>query len=364
MRSVSRWCTLGLFAFVVALIAQNPAKLAAQPKIEPDKVQIRTSDGLDLYAYWFTGEKASDVIVMMPAPGSKVNDTWMDLARSAAEKKFAVLLFDWRGCGMNAGTGRIFNNKEIFYREFYNRGTPADAADKGLTYAKLPNKDFILNDLCGARFFLEKKNDEKSCNVNRVWFVTEKESCNLAMAFVAAEFYRNSFYADNVVGVLGMGGAKAKQQLAGIDYAGAIFLSYARHATAGNIFNTAPRANKKDLDRHLTDNMAIVSITNKAEKTQPGSAFIHTFVKPDEKVMKDKFKYIKEFEDKGAMKVRTGIDLIDEKDSLGVKEYVLKALEEIRKVQAAGKTNDDRNVKAVSSPPRFNLGKPQIETLQ
>ena len=77
---------------------------------------------------------------MFPAPGNKVTDAWIGLAKELSEKNFSVLLFDWRGCGMNAADTaghRILADKNLFWQETYNQRLlkPQRAyEDKGLDY--------------------------------------------------------------------------------------------------------------------------------------------------------------------------------------------------------------------------------------
>ena len=110
--------------------------------------------------------------MMFPAPGNKVNDAWIGLAKALSEKNFSVLLFDWRGCGMNAADtagARIFANNMEFWTELYNRqllkGLQRPVEDKGLDFKTITVKsdslyryrDFMLNDLLAARFYLDAK---------------------------------------------------------------------------------------------------------------------------------------------------------------------------------------------------------------
>src|SRR5688572_16374889 len=75
--------------------AEDPLKKDAKEKT----VGISTSDGLSLNAYWYQGTAADknppDAVLMFPAPGNKVNDQWIGLAKALSEKNFSVLLFDW-----------------------------------------------------------------------------------------------------------------------------------------------------------------------------------------------------------------------------------------------------------------------------
>ena len=227
MFSLSRSLPAALVVAGLAIFAVSPATVRAQAKKDPkkdppaakpeekknpapktdgkddgDSVAFATSDGLSLKGYWFQGvgieKRRPDAVMMFPAPGSKVTDAWIDLAKALSKKNFSVLLFDWRGCGMNgpdAGS-RIFENTEAFWRDPFNavlKGRQQSIEDKGLDYnylkvaskANLVYRDFLINDLMGARFYLDRMSDNTRCNTNRVWIVSEKDGAAMGMAFMA-----------------------------------------------------------------------------------------------------------------------------------------------------------------------------------
>ena len=145
MTSLLRGLLAGLLAIGLIVLGSGPAELAAQDKkvmtkeekekadkalkdeLRDKSVGIATSDGLTLNGYWFQGgaieKQRPDAVLMFPAPGNKVNDAWIGLANDLSKKNFSVLLFDWRGCGMNAADtagSRIFEDKGKFWKEMYN----------------------------------------------------------------------------------------------------------------------------------------------------------------------------------------------------------------------------------------------------
>src|SRR5262245_5449715 len=242
---------------------KDPKKDAAVvvPKKEPKKddarersVSFATSDGLALNGYWFQGsaieKQRPDAVLMFPAPGNKISDAWIDLARDLSTKNFSVLLFDWRGCGLNgpeAGS-RIFESTERFWAESYNnrmlKSRRQYIEDKGLDYKDLVGRvdgnmryrDWFFNDLTGARFFLDKQNDNGKCNTNRVWVISEKEGAHLGLAFIATEFWRNTIYqsAKTVFDI------ERQVRSAGKDYAGMMALSYSpSNGTASKVIRNA-----------------------------------------------------------------------------------------------------------------------------
>jgi len=234
MKALLRGLCGGLLLVGLAVLGAAPGGLSAQdkkdpktdPKVDPKKapaavvpelrdksVGFTTSDGLNLQGYWFQGaaldKQRPDAVMMFPAPGNKVTDTWIILANELSKNNFSVLLFDWRGCGMNApdtAGSRILENKVRFWNEPYNKqlltGSQRLIEDKGLDYKTIVGKnqgtyryrDFLANDLLAARFYLDKQNDNGKCNTNRVWIVTEKDGAQLGLGFIATEFSRNSLY--------------------------------------------------------------------------------------------------------------------------------------------------------------------------
>jgi hypothetical protein len=399
MLALYRGVLAGMLIFGMAVLCGSPADVGAQDtkkdakgnnKDKDDlgtkKVGIATSDGLSLNGYWFQGvgvaKQRPDAVIMMPAPGNKINDSWISLAKGLSEKNFSVLLFDWRGCGLNSVEGagpRIFADKDLFWKEFYNgkllMGAKATLEDKGLDWRKYlatrgdSNRNYyrdfmLMNDLLAARFFLDKQNDSGQCNTNRVWIVSEKDGAHVGMAFIAAEFQRNSLYDPK----RNLFDRNEQFKAAGKDYAGIMAMSYSGAGTVANLTanmisrNALPSVGATDLVReaktHLEDRLAMVLMYNKKESARNSQALIRSVGVPtsSEEDMKKKFKYLKEFDIKIAGTI-SGIGLIDQKDSFGAKDYVVKAMVEVSKVQNFGKEPNDREAAKMAAPPRFEIEK-------
>ena len=121
MLSLSRGLLSWLLVVGLAAMGAVPAKIDAEDKKAAKKPAdnsddlkdhvdgFSTSDGLSLSGYWFQGvtlqKQRPDAVIMIPAPGKKINDSWVTLARALSKKNFSVLLFDWRGCGLNGPAG-------------------------------------------------------------------------------------------------------------------------------------------------------------------------------------------------------------------------------------------------------------------
>jgi len=352
------------------------AKKDDKKDLKPDdgdkSVAFGTSDGLSLKGYWFQGQglekQRPDAVMMFPAPGSKVTDAWIDLAKQLSSKNFSVLLFDWRGCGMNGpdAGARIFDNNQAFWGETFNlkllNGRKKAIEDKGLDYKYISGRnegslwysDFMLNDLTGARFYLDRMNDNQKCNTNRVWIVSEKEGAQLGLAFIATEFHRNTVYSPKPTPGQGI-----QVRPAGKDYVGLVALSYASgNRTARTIFSNALPSTiggiMKDARDHLESRLATDLVYSKKE----GSAYSKSLINQlgasgTEDQMKKNFKYLREIDVKD--KPITGIGMIDSMDSFSVRKTIVDDMVGISKAQPFGKDSTDREANKMLTIPRFQV---------
>jgi len=400
MTTLLRGLLAGLLVIGLAALGAAPGGLTAQDKTkkEPPKtappvvkkaddkardelreksVGFGTSDGLSLNGYWFQGaaldKQRPDAVMMFPAPGNKVNDAWIGLANDLSKKNFSVLVFDWRGAGMNApdtAGSRIFEDKLKFWNELYNKQllmrSRATVEDKGLDYKTLVLKsegihryrDFMLNDLLAARFYLDKQNDNGKCNTNRVWIVTEKEGSQLSLGFIASEFLRSSIHEPkgNLLDV------RRQFKPAGKDYVGLTVLSPGsgpNSATANavfrNSFSIMNDQTQREARDHLEHRLSMVLEFGKKE-TASGSkaALSQVGAGGSEEDLRKNFKYLRERDNSKQAKAVTGIDLIDPMDSFGAKEDIVKVMVEVaRDKQNFGKDATDREANKMVVVPRF-----------
>jgi hypothetical protein len=398
MRSVLRGLAGGLLALGIAALTPGPGKLAAQAKKDPapakkdpapvkkpdDKarddakektVGITTSDGLSLNAYWYQGnaleKNPPDAVLMFPAPGNKVTDSWIALAKALSEKNFSVLLFDWRGCGMNAADSagpRILENKDAFWREVYNSKLlkpQRTYEDRGLDFTKIIGKsegnyryrDFLFNDLLAARFYLDKQNDNKKCNSGRIWIVTEKDGGPMALAFIASEFLRNSMYNPKVQ----FGELVNQVRVAGKDFVGVTVLSYGSGPSSGlasAVFNNAKRQlggpQLRDADDYLEHRLAMIMVYGKKEgKENSRSAFSQVKAGGDDETLKKNYKYLREIDNSKLAGAVSGIGLIDPMDSFGAKSNIQEAMVGVSKALPTNKETLERDANKMTVYPRF-----------
>lgn len=394
MRSLFRGLAGALLILGLAALTTSPAELAAQAKKDtkdpkapaktdapkpPDPTKdktigITTSDGLSLNAYWFQGQAVDksppDAVMMFPAPGEKVNDAWIGLAKALSEKNFSVLLFDWRGCGMNAAATagqRIFADKDVFWRETYNRdllrGSQRTIEDKGLDWSRLKSatnnrlwySDFMFNDLLAARFYLDRQNDNGKCNSGRIWIVTDKTGGQAGLAFIASEFARNSMYDPKP----NVGTTTFQFRSGGKDFVGMTVLSFASgNSSANAIFRNSMAQLTGTLTReapdHLEHRLAMVMLFGKKEGPSASrSAFSLVGAGGDEDALKKNFKYLREIDNSKQAKPISGIDLIDPMDSFGVQKTIVDSMVGVSKALPTNKDRIERDANKMASTPRF-----------
>jgi len=393
MRSLSRSLPAALVVAGLAILATSPASVRAQAKKDPkkdppaakpeekknpapaaggkddgDSAAFATSDGLSLKGYWFQGvgleKQRPDAVMMFPAPGSKITDAWIDLAKTLSKKNFSVLLFDWRGCGMNGpdAGARIFESTEAFWRDPYSailKDRKGSIEDKGLDYNYLKSasrnnlayRDFLLNDLAGARFYLDRMNDNGKCNTNRVWVVSEKDGAALGLAFIAYEFHRNSIFAPVVTP-----GVAVPYKSAGKDYAGLVALSYSgTNTTASAVYRNALVTAPKEARDHLETRLATILLYSKKEGVSPSKDLIGRLgvSSSDERKMKDNFKYLREIDTKD--KPISGIGMLDTMDSFKLKDVIVDTMVGVSKAQPFGRDATDRQANKMTIVPRFQV---------
>jgi hypothetical protein len=372
--------------------SKEPAKtpvpgktVAGTDDVRDKSVGFGTSDGLALNGYFFQGvgidKQRPDAVMMFPAPGGKVTDAWISLAQDLSKKNFSVLLFDWRGAGKNApetAGSRIIEDKEKFWADPYNKqilySSRNQIEDKGLDYQRIVvrtqgtyrYRDFMLNDLVAARYFLDKQNDNGKCNTNRVWIVTEKDGGPLALSFIASEFLRNSMYEtkNNVFD------AGRQFKASGKDYVGLTTLSYTTGGSNGgtatavfrNAFSIMNAQTQREAKDHLERRLAMVMVYGKKEgQSGSKSAFGQAGAGGSEDDLRKNFKYLREIDNSKPNKVIAGIDLVDPMDSFGAKAEIVKVMVEVAKdKQNFNKDATDRDANKVTYVPRFQaeaLGK-------
>lgn len=377
MVSLSYRMLFGGLLFIGLITLAQPTPSRAQDKDNPESVlSFATSDGLALGALWYPpkDKPSADAVIMFPRPGQTINKTWIGLAEAMQAKGFAVLLFDFRGLGMNGplpnpkakdqpdppylkGRGeRIVADSTQFFNEAFNRsaGFPRTIEKNGLNYKTFTDrqKDAIYNDLQAARFFLDKKNDAKICNTNRIWLVTEKEGYQVALAFWAHEYKRPSIFPEQNKAAI------VQNDKASKDYAGIVcFSPNENNAVATQQINKY-LANRSFQDvqtalQHIEKRMSIIAVYGKSEGNATAKRIISKWGVPEAEFVR-RYKYLMEFDNTKVKGTPTGIDLIDATDSLKVRaDLVQKMFDTSNKGgQDFGKEETKRNAIETKTVPR------------
>jgi hypothetical protein len=211
---------------VVAGLAIFPVTARGEGADDPDPTRIKTVDGLNLWAKWYVGGKNqnSDTVILVHGYGSDPTKSgWEPLAKNLQKEGYSVLLFDLRGHGRSADF-KVFDDKDAFtnFKFFpYNRLSGATKTSKDLKKESFSPKyyPYLVNDLSAVRRFVDSKHDIPENNSNRIFIITEKDSCPLVMFWIATEFARQGDGAS-------VPGAIPQKHVAGKDIAGVVFLSW------------------------------------------------------------------------------------------------------------------------------------------
>ena len=197
----------------------------------PEVGRFKTADGLKLAYQWYAGGKAqkSDCVLFVHNYGSDMTKgPWAALALSLQKQNYSVLSFDLRGHGKNTDNAAMDKPDEFCKKEnAFNRHAGSGMNPKAIKEIKqtkfLPAYyPYLVNDLLGARRFLDEKNDASQCNSGRIFIIAEQSICPMVMLWIATEHKRFG------VGP-GTRGAfdEVEKYAAGNDIAGVIFLSWA-----------------------------------------------------------------------------------------------------------------------------------------
>ncbi len=229
-------------ASIIALVAALSLSRAAfaQPPVEE---AFTTADGVKLKGLFHSspnGPVQNDAVVILlypPGAGNSMDSTeaWTALTKALTGAGYHVFRFDWRGHGKSTD----IEDTELFWNtKGANPNTgPWNVKDvKGVKDKpiknKLSTKDFdpkyfpvYANDLAAVRMHLDAKNDKKTVNTSSLYLIGTNETAALGLLWMTSEWMRPA--------VRGGGGGKGEvKNPAGVDIAGAIWLSASRPAIA------------------------------------------------------------------------------------------------------------------------------------
>lgn len=210
--SAGRFASLLVTGLVFTLL---PASARAQK--EPDKITFDTIDGVEIQGDWYPSAKANKAptaLLVHKIGGSRKQLT--PLAEKLLDDGFSVLTFDLRGHGdstsVKPNTFWTVRANVAGVRQTNNKNA-IDVKQFSATYY-----GHMVNDIAAAKYFLEKKNNGRECNVNDMVLIGADDGATLAALWLGSEWDRCRLCA-------GPGGVMKPGEPEGKDIAAAVFLS-------------------------------------------------------------------------------------------------------------------------------------------
>ena len=175
---------LGLLMGLGLLLAPTAARA-----VDSTPAAFATVDHVNLKGDFYPGLKTKPTILLVPRVGGKRTEPgWVNLARALAAKQYAVLSFDWRGCGESTRVAREFWNDPRW-------GAINKAGIRGREKTRISSKDFrltyypwLVNDLAAAKHFLDDQNSAGACNSGDIVVIAAESGAALSALWIAAEW--------------------------------------------------------------------------------------------------------------------------------------------------------------------------------
>jgi len=164
---------------------------------EPVEGRFPTADGLKISYTWYEGKNGTNsdtVLLVHNYTSDSSKGPWSTLAKSLQKEGYAVLSFDFRGHGKSADF-KVMDRPDEFVKFTFNRycGKALNAKTiKDLNKAQFSPSyyPYLINDLTGARRFIDGKSDAGQCNGGRIFVVAEQSICPLVMLWITTEYAR------------------------------------------------------------------------------------------------------------------------------------------------------------------------------
>ena len=236
------WTRFGKPVALIAAVFSCLGLAAAARSAEPERVRFITADFAEIQGLFYPsdrGIKAAAVLLIHPLGGSIEMAGFSDLAKKLQEKGFAVLTFDFRGHGNSTNVMPQFWSAEMTNQAL--KGYRASKPKTTISYNDFrtaANVVSMMNDIAGAKRFLDTKNDASECNSARTFVVGVGSGATLGAVWINSEWNRRAMKSGFPL--------VTNNQAEGHDIAGAVWLSMV--SSVGTQTHWTPR-----LEAYLTN---------------------------------------------------------------------------------------------------------------
>lgn len=220
--------------------SQQPASAQADGE-KAKTLTFKTCDEVTLKGVLYSSKKGnnSPVVIMLHGVGDDPNKgDFRGLANTLTEKGFHVFRFDFRGHGQST-----LINPTAFWQDPINAKYLSALARRRPPREKLEYNDFrtripyfprLADDIMAARIAMDQLNDNNEVNTSSVYLIGAKDSVPFGFLYMSAEWSRPQRLPPLFTQIPPLPPRRAallgpNEPSAGIDIAGAIWLSPAKH---------------------------------------------------------------------------------------------------------------------------------------
>lgn len=177
--------------FLCSFLAISPRSLA-DDKSNIEHVKFDTADFVEIHGTLYAGgngAKSACVIFLHQLGGNSQQEGWNQLAEQLQKKGFTVLAFDFRGHGESTVVGpgfwRLPRNQAL---RSYRPGKQRDQ----ISYKDFTTRDNwldLVNDISGAKRFLDRRNDAGDCNSSNLVLIGAEGGATLGLIWSWCEHH-------------------------------------------------------------------------------------------------------------------------------------------------------------------------------
>jgi pimeloyl-ACP methyl ester carboxylesterase len=186
---------------VVLIVLSSGGMTRGQGAKKPAKaksIEFKSFDGVTLSGTFYPApNRTKDATVLLlhhfdlKKGGSSQDEGWGDLAIELNQKGYSVLTFDFRGFGDSKEVdpefwkGHKHNNPTMIKVRMAK--PPTTISHTNFTARYLP---YLVNDIAAAKAYLDRQNDQKSCNTSSLIVIGAGEGATLGAMWMANETRR------------------------------------------------------------------------------------------------------------------------------------------------------------------------------